>query len=188
MVAEDDYANFIELTKTLRMQKFGLDQTVFKQGDEPDNAYVIVFGSCQVKVSFTFFKLGSVRHKTKTMCKLETKSLFGELSMLFKGKRTASVITSEFCSMLVIPNATFRKYMKTLLLRKLSVTIQFYRSLAFMDNLPTNVILILASKTELQKFSKDTLICMQGSTSSAVYFIKYGRVKILRNVNFQEPE
>ena len=57
-----------------------------------------------------------------------------------------------------------------------------------MDNLPTNVILILASKTELQKFSKDTLICMQGSKSSAVYFIKYGRVKILRNVDFQEPE
>ena len=105
------------------MQKFGLDQYVFKQGDEPDNAYVIVFGSCQVKVSFTFFKLGSVRQKTKTMCKLETKSLFGELSMLFKGKRTASVITSEFCSMLVIPNSAFRKYMKTLLLRKLSVTI-----------------------------------------------------------------
>ena len=46
MVAEDDYANFVELTKTLQMQKFGLDQYVFKQGDEPDNAYVIVFGSC----------------------------------------------------------------------------------------------------------------------------------------------
>ena len=160
MVAEDDYANFIELTKTLRMQKYDLDQHVFHQGDEPDNCYVIVFGSCQVKVSFTFVKMGSVRHKTKTMCKLETKSLFGELSMLFKGKRTASIITTDFCSLLVIPNAGFRKYMKTLLLRKLSVTVSFYRSLSFMENLPTNVILILASKTELQKFSKDTLICM----------------------------
>ena len=74
--------------------------------------------------------------------------------------------------------------MKTLLLKKLSETIGFYRSLNFMDNLPTNVILILASKTELQKFSKDTLICMQENKSSNVYFIKYGRVKILRNVDF----
>ena len=133
---------------------------MFHQGDEPDNCYVIVFGSCQVKVSFTFVKMGSVRHKTKTMCKLETKSLFGELSMLFKGKRTAGIITTDFCSLLVIPNSAFRKYMKALLLRKLSVTVSFYRSLSFMENLPTNVILILASKTELQKFSKDTLICM----------------------------
>ena len=122
------------------------------------------------------------------MCKLEAKSLFGELSLLFKGKRTANVISNDFCSILVIPNAAFRKYMKTLLLRKLSVTINFYKSLSFMDNLPMNVILILASKTELQKFSKDTLICMQGSKSSSLYFIKYGRVKILRNVDFVEPQ
>ena len=57
-----------------------------------------------------------------------------------------------------------------------------------MDALPTSVILILASKTELQKFSKDTLICMQGNKSSSVYFVKYGRVKILRNVDFVEAE
>ena len=83
------------------------------------------------------------------MSKLEVKSLFGELSLLFKGKRTATVSSLDFCSVLVIPNAAFRRYMKTLLLRKLSVTINFYRSLNFMDNLPTSVILILASKTEL---------------------------------------
>ena len=133
-------------------------------------------------------QLGSVRTKTRVMSKLEAKSLFGELSLLFKGKRTASVITQDFCSMLVIPNAAFRRYMKTLLLRKLSVTVNFYRSLSFMDALPTSVILILASKTELQKFSKDTLICMQGNKSSSVYFVKYGRVKILRNVDFVEAE
>ena len=28
---------------------------------------------------------------------------------------------------------------------------------------------------------------MQGSKSSSVFFIKYGRVKILRNVDFREP-
>ena len=147
-----------------------------------------MFGECEVKVSFSFMKLGSVRHKTKTMCKLETKSLFGELSLLFKGKRTATISTNDFCSMLVIPNAAFRRYMKSLLLRKLSVTINFYRSLSFMDNLPTNVILILASKTELQRFSKDTLICMQGNKSSNVYFIKYGRVRILRTIDFTVPD
>ena len=123
MVAENDYADFIELTKSIRMQKFDLDHTVFRQGDEPDNAYVIVFGECSVKVSFSFMKMGSVRHRTKTMCKLESKSLFGELSLLFKGKRTASIITNDFCSIIVIPNAAFRRYMKVLLLRKLSVTI-----------------------------------------------------------------
>ena len=149
MVGEHDFTEFVELTKTLRMQRYDADQYVFKQGDEPDNAYVIVFGTCDVKVSFTYNKWGSVKQKVLTMCKLESKSLFGELSLLFKGKRTASIITKESCSMLVVPNFAFRKYMKTLYLQKLSMIVKFYRSLSFMDNMPTSVILILASKTEL---------------------------------------
>jgi len=100
------------------------------------------------------------------MCRLEPKTLFGELSLLFRGKRTASIVTLEACSILVIPNAAFRKYMKMLYLQKLSTVIKFYRSLSFMDHLPTNVLLILASKTELVRYAKDTLICMQGTKSS----------------------
>ena len=50
MVAEDDYSNFLKLTKTLRVQILECEEYVFRQGDEPENAYVIVFGECQVKV------------------------------------------------------------------------------------------------------------------------------------------
>mmetsp|Transcript_10191 Transcript_10191/g.13821 ORF Transcript_10191/g.13821 Transcript_10191/m.13821 type:complete len:94 (-) Transcript_10191:5-286(-) len=88
----------------------------------------------------------------------------------------------------MIPNASFRKYIKTLHMRKLSETISFFKKLPFMANLPTSVILILASKSKLQQFSRDTLICMQGNKCANVYFIKYGRVKILRNLDFIVPE
>jgi len=83
------------------------------------------------------------------MCHLEPKALFGELSLLLQGRRTASVIAQQDCSLIVIPNAAFRKYMKTLFLEKLSVVVKLYRSLPFLEHLPTNVLLILASKTEL---------------------------------------
>lgn len=149
---------------------------------------MIVSGEATVQVAFTFAKFGKIRTRTKTMCMLGNKSLFGELSLLFKGKRTASVKACDLCSILVIPNAAFRKYMKDKILYKLSQTINFFKSLPFISSLPTSVMLILASKTELQQLSKDTLICMQGKKSSNVYFIKYGRVKILRNVDFFQLE
>ena len=65
-------------------------------------------------------RFGKLRSRTKTMCKIANKSLFGELSLLFKGKRTASVRANDVCSILVISNAAFRKYMKAQILRKLS--------------------------------------------------------------------
>ena len=122
---------------------------VFNQGDEPDNAYVIVNGECEVTVSFAYTKMGKTKIKSKKMCRLGNKSLFGELSLLFKGKRTATITTLEAINVLVIPFAPFRKYMRNPMLRKLNITIQFYRSLSFMSSLPSNVILILASKTKL---------------------------------------
>ena len=57
------------------------------------------------------------------MCRMGNKSLFGELSLLFKGKRTATVTTLEAVNVLVIPLIPFRKYMRNPLLRKLNVTI-----------------------------------------------------------------
>ena len=98
-------------------------------------------------MSFTYTKMGKSKVKSKKMCRIGNKSLFGELSLLFKGKRTATVTTLEAINVLVIPYAPFRKYMRNSLLRKLNITIQFFRSLSFMSSLPSNVILILASKT-----------------------------------------
>ena len=72
----------------------------------------MVFGMATVEVQFTFMKFGKLRSKTKTMCKLQNKSLFGEISLLYNGKRTASIKADEACSLLVISNSAFRKYMK----------------------------------------------------------------------------
>lgn len=71
-------------------------------------------------------------------------------------------------------------------MQKLSIVIKLYRTLPFLEHLPINVLLILASKTELKRFAKDTLICMQGDMSSHIYFVKSGRVKIIRTIDFLE--
>lgn len=77
-------------------------------------------------------------------------SLFGELSMLFEGKRSATIKTLEATLVIFIPKIAFDKYMKNTILKKIGVTVEFYKSLPFTKNLDFNTLLVLSSKTHLQ--------------------------------------
>jgi CRP-like cAMP-binding protein len=46
------------------------------------------------------------------MCDMGNRTIFGELSLLFRGKRTATVKTQEASYVIVIPADTFNKYMR----------------------------------------------------------------------------
>lgn len=56
------------------------------------------------------------------------------------------------------------------------------RSLSFFDEIDPNVLLILASKTNLTVLQQDTLIIKQDKKSKYIYFIMKGRVKIIRQL------
>ena len=48
------------------------------------------------------------------------RAIFGELSLLFESKRTASIKTTETSYVLVIPETAFIRYMKQPMLKKLN--------------------------------------------------------------------
>jgi CRP-like cAMP-binding protein len=83
---------------------------------------------------------------------------------------------------IIIPKASFNKYMRQPMLKKLNIIISFYRSLNFMDGLDNNTLLIIASKTNITNLQSNTLVVRQDNKSKYLYFIKKGRVKILRNI------
>ena len=99
------------------------------------------------------------------MCDMGNRTIFGELSLLFKGKRTATVKTLEACHVVIIPAETFNKYMRQSMLKKLNIIISFFRSLNFMDGLDNNTLLIIASKTNIQILQSNTLVCRQDNKS-----------------------
>lgn len=70
------------------------------------------------------------------------------------------------------------------MLKQLNVTIQFLKSLNFFDELDPNVLLILASKTNMSVLQANTLVIRQDKKSKYIYFIKKGRVRIMRNIAF----
>ncbi len=52
------------------------------------------------------------------MSDVSNRAIFGELSLIFESKRTASVKTSETSYVLVIPDTAFNQYMKQPMLKK----------------------------------------------------------------------
>jgi CRP-like cAMP-binding protein len=116
------------------------------------------------------------------MCDMGNRTLFGELSLLFKGKRTATIKTQEANHVIVIPSSTFNKYMRDPMLKKLNIVMTYFKALNFLDNVDDNTLLILASKTNIQILQSNTLIVKQGNKSKYLYFIKKGRVKVLRTI------
>ena len=111
LVAEENFRDFIQLTDHLRGGMTGPNKHIVKQGEEADEAYVIVDGECEVEASFVYRRNEKEKIKTKKLCILKNHDMFGELALLFKNKRTATVTTTEHTQYLRIPAFAMRKYM-----------------------------------------------------------------------------
>jgi hypothetical protein len=72
------------------------------------------------------------------------------------------------------------------MLKKLTLIIQFYRSLSFFDSTDTSTLVVLASRTFINKIKSNTLIARQGFKYGHVSFIKHGRISVLRDVEIVE--
>ena len=119
---------------------------------------------------------------------VSNRAIFGELSLILESKRTASVKTSETSYVLVIPESTFKRYMREPILKKLNILIQFYWSFSFFDYMETSTLLILASKTFVTLVQSNTLIFRQDNKVNSISFIKRGRCKVLRCLDFVDYE
>jgi CRP-like cAMP-binding protein len=71
-------------------------------------------------VTFTYRKREQVKEKTRQMSDIGTKSLFGELALIFESKRTATIRTLSSCHVLKISKQAFNLYMREPILKRLS--------------------------------------------------------------------
>ena len=109
-------------------------------------------------VRFKYMRFTKIITRVKQMCIMGNGEAFGELALLFGSNRTATVETMETCYVIVIPQRAFEMYVKDALLKQLRSTVQFMKVLQFFNEMDQTTLLILASKTKLQAYEKNTLI------------------------------
>jgi len=105
-VFEDLSPNELNQIKSQAVRKhFNKGETVFKEGDDADFIYFVESGEVGISVQkFT---------KEEEISTLGPGEYFGEMAVLYKNRRTATVIAREDTELLTIEHADFMKLMVT---------------------------------------------------------------------------
>lgn len=103
-----------ELCRNLGLEEFQLDEVIFNQGDIGDKFYIILSGTCIVKLKYTVIdpvtKDSEEREKVLFTCSVGQH--FGERALEFNEPRAASVIAVAFTEVLTITKFAYTKILK----------------------------------------------------------------------------
>ncbi|KAL5266982.1 hypothetical protein ACHWQZ_G004127 [Mnemiopsis leidyi] len=108
----------MNLADALVTTQYKAGETIIKQGDEADSFFIIEKGTCEVKIKDTFqakrasqnteFSSQHTNEEVK-LTELERGQYFGELALIYKKPRAASVIASTDVSCAVLDIGAFER-------------------------------------------------------------------------------
>jgi len=148
-------------------------EVLVREGDEPSGFYVLLFGTVAVK------------NGSDVVAHLTSGAFFGEVAILTKGRRNATVETVSSVRVLVIPQNAFAQFAeihtllpqlrKTWTKRELLAQVQLFRTM------PWTAMADVSRVASEVSFDAGVEIIKQGSTTRDFYVITDGKVGVFQN-------
>lgn len=93
-----------ELCRNMSFETFDHDEIVFNQGDHGDKLYIIITGSCDIKVKniITDANSGASETREKVLFTCLAGQHFGERALDFNEPRAATIVTTAFTELLTV--------------------------------------------------------------------------------------
>jgi putative peptide zinc metalloprotease protein len=177
-------ARFWELTpeqsrvffSRLKEERRKTGETIIKQGEEGDKFYIIKAGQVEV----TIRKEGGV---TETAARLSRGDYFGEIALIKKVPRTATIKALSDCSLLTLERADFELLMaqKVDLGPKIDRLLEnrgFLVKLPLFSEFAPAQVAMAASRLVPQRFQTGQPVIVQGEMGDSFYIIKEGRFEV----------
>ena len=101
--------------------------------------------------------------------------------------RTVTIIADTECRLITLSQKAFLDIIQNLDQYKVSGTADFFFNLPLFHYATRESLEELAKRTQYKKFPTNTLILRQDDYPTSLYFIKSGRIKPLRKVEFKIP-
>lgn len=164
----------------MELTKLAKDYTLFEQGEAGDNFYIIFSGKVSV-----FSRTANDTADTydyKYLCDLKEGDSFGELSLIYGAPRAATIRTVEATDLIVISKEVYEKVIKKFQVDQIVHIIDFYSNLVVFQNIPKDVIISLATKTQVVKVKSHEVFAKEGEETNLVWFIYIGKVNVVKNV------
>jgi CRP/FNR family cyclic AMP-dependent transcriptional regulator len=118
-----------EILRISHKQRFPKGKTITQEGEQGDSMYILFEGSVEVSKTLTMrLEEGDFteREKVLTRFKAEDNLVFGEMAMIDKEKRSASVVTTTDCVILEIK----REHLLSLAEKRPEIGVKILRRIA----------------------------------------------------------
>jgi serine/threonine-protein kinase len=102
----EDLGRFMRGGSDFPRKTFDAGATIIREGEDGDAAYIIVAGSCEVRKDMP--------SGTETLMSLGPGDVFGEMAIMTRGPRTATVVATESTTVLVVTSAILDREMEAL--------------------------------------------------------------------------
>eukprot|EP01038_Epipyxis_sp_PR26KG_P005674 gene5674-7832_t len=97
-----------DICRTMQLESFKPNEYVFQQGDIGDKVYVLLSGSCEVRVKYKIdLTLGESETREKLIVTYSDGHFFGERALLFDEPRSASILCISFCDVISISKVSY---------------------------------------------------------------------------------
>ncbi len=176
-----DEDKLAELIPKFEMIAVSMGETIIREGDQGDSAYLVYSGKVRA------LKEGPAG-KPLTLGLLSAGDLFGEHAILTDEVRSASCRAAEDGVLFRIQRADFQKLLNDnpalrpyfdKFMRQRSL-INFLRLTTFLGALPARQVLALLDQLEDRSFPSGTTIVQEGEPGDQLYLIKSGEVRVTR--------
>ena len=102
----DDLLRFMRGGGDFPRQTFAAGETIVREGEQGEAAYIIVAGSCEIKKELP--------SGTETLQTIGPGAVFGEMAILTEGPRTATVVAVEPTTVMVVTGGILEQEMEAL--------------------------------------------------------------------------
>eukprot|EP01135_Chromosphaera_perkinsii_P005652 Nk52_evm23s356 gene=Nk52_evmTU23s356 len=172
-----------ELCKVVSLESFGVSRTVIRQGDPANSFYYILRGSVDVIKESPNILGGTYSH---TVNELHAGDCFGELALIRKTARAATIVTREPTDFLRLEKNDFKRIVRKRMKQDIKDRHRFLAEVPVLHNLKHRELRGLAELTSPLEYKEGDVIYKSQSKSIYLYFIKSGMVKIMKEVDITD--
>ncbi|XP_037038040.1 cGMP-dependent protein kinase 1 isoform X3 [Bradysia coprophila] len=163
---DEDRLNLV--VKAMKPMEFESNSIIIKEGEDGSHFFVSADGEFQVvkgEEVKTTFKGGVV---------------FGELGILYKAKRFASIRTTTKAKVWALERRTFQKIVMNTVNQEREQNIKFLKSVSILNDLPMDVLHKIVDLLKREFYSTGTTIIRQGDPGDKFYIIRGNGVTVTK--------
>lgn len=172
---------FHECCAYITYEYFNESEYVFHAGDIGDKFYILLQGEAGVLVPIKNDEIITF----KEVLVYKDGASFGELALLDKKPRAASILTKSPCHFAVLDKHNYQRILASLMKKKRLELVEFLQCQELFHSMTKGSLIKLSYCFEEKKLKKDQILYKEGSSIDSLFLIREGEVIISKKVTYK---